>query len=82
MPLLKDGAVGETEASSPHEIAKTAAMTRSRPRNGVVVIESSGTEAGSATPVPVWLWWDISRWVNKIRRMEAARITPQMAPET
>jgi hypothetical protein len=43
MTLLRDGVVGEKESSPPHEIAKAAEMTRSRPRSGVLFIESSGT---------------------------------------
>jgi hypothetical protein len=60
MPLLKNGAVGETEASSPHEIARTAGIPRSKPRSGVVVIESSGTKAGPQHPC-LWTLVEISR---------------------
>jgi hypothetical protein len=46
MAFLRDGAVGDKEASPAQEIAeiaKIAEMTRSRPRTGVLVIESSGS---------------------------------------
>jgi hypothetical protein len=39
MPLRKDGAVGEKEASFAQEIAKAATTTRSRPRLGVLFID-------------------------------------------
>jgi len=51
-PLRKDGAVGEKEASSAQEIGKTAKMTRSRPRSGVLFIDPP-EHGSSATPVPV-----------------------------
>jgi hypothetical protein len=53
MAFLRDGAVGDKEASPAQEVAKIAEVARSRPRSGVRFIESCGSPA---TPVPVLLW--------------------------
>jgi hypothetical protein len=43
MPL-RDGAVGENDASPPQAITKTEEITRSKPPSGVLFIETSGKE--------------------------------------
>src|SRR5262245_34343512 len=46
MTFLPVGAVGDNDASPPQQIATAADMMRTKPRSGVLYIESSGTKPG------------------------------------